>query len=148
MNRVQNGLLVVLLLAAACDTATTGIDSYPSVEIEVGGAPMTVWLADESSERRSGLSGIEQLPSGIEGMLFTWDVPVSATFNMEDTPMPLDIWWFDSAGSLIGSYEMEPCLEDDCARYRSPGQVKWALETPLGEFEFEPGATLSTVETG
>ncbi len=146
MNRCGIGLVLVSLLLAGCDTSATPVDTYAAIDIEVGGESLTVWFGDDSDERRSGLMEVDELPPGIEGMLFTWDAPVTPTFTMENTPLPLDIWWFDPGGLLIGSYEMEPCVSGDCPDYRAPGQVKWALETPLGEFSFEPGELLSTVE--
>jgi uncharacterized membrane protein (UPF0127 family) len=65
---------------------------------------------------------------------------------MVDTPMSLDIWWFDADRGLIGSTEMEPCVSESCASYRSPGAVQWALETPSGDYDFDPGAVLSTID--
>jgi uncharacterized protein len=79
-------------------------------------------------------------------MLFVFDEPRSATFGMEDTLIPLDIWWFDDTGLLLGSTTMEPCEDQACPSYRSPGVIGWALETPAGEREFVVGAKLSTVE--
>lgn len=75
-------------------------------------------------------------------MLFVYDRPASATFGMLDTLIQLDIWWFDEDGHLLGSAEMEPCPEEPCTDYRSPGPVMWVLETTAGEFEFSTGARL------
>lgn len=77
-------------------------------------------------------------------MLFVYESTQSATFGMLNTPMPLDIWWFDGDGRLVGTTEMEPCFEKPCVDYRSPGPVRWVLETPLGEQDFRMGAMLST----
>jgi len=87
---------------------------------------------------------VEQLPDGLDGVLFVYDSPSSVSFHMLNTPMPLDIWWFDSDDHLVGTTEMEPCSGKPCVSYRSPGPVIWVLETPLGEYEFEFGAQLST----
>ena len=81
-------------------------------------------------------------------MLFSWDEPTSTTFHMRDVGFPLDMWFFDSAGRLIGSARMETCTEGDCASYATPGPIMWALETPVDEWEFDPGAQVSTVEKG
>ncbi len=116
------------------------------VTIEIAGNRLDVWLADESSERRQGLSEIERLPSRIDGMLFVFPVITSPSFNMRDVHFPLDIWWFDSETILIGKTAMEPCAGSACTSYGSPGEVGWALETPAGEHDFEPGARLSIVE--
>lgn len=80
-------------------------------------------------------------------MLFVFDEVRSASFGMRDTLIPLDIWWFDEDGHLVGSAEMEPCASVTCPSYRSPGEVFWALETPAGKWDLGPGDNLS-VSTG
>ena len=107
---------------------------------------LTVWVADESQERRQGLRGVEQLPEGIDGMLFVFPGASSLSFTMRDTLIPLDIWWFDAEMKLMGSTAMVPCGGELCVTYRSPGDAKWALETPAREFRFDQGALLSIVE--
>jgi uncharacterized membrane protein (UPF0127 family) len=77
-------------------------------------------------------------------MLFVFDAPSTPVFVMEDTMIPLDVWFFDGNGSLIGTEEMTPCDAEPCTRYPGPASVHWALETPLGAQEFEPGAVLAT----
>ena len=101
-------------------------------------------MAETPQERRQGLMEVEELPEGLDGMLFVYDSPRSTTFTMLNTPMPLDIWWFDSSGVLVGSTVMEPCSAAPCTGYRSPGEIMWALETPQGRYEFGVGQTLST----
>ena len=51
-------------------------------------ALLYVEVADEASERRRGLMGIEQLPAD-EGMAFVWPSRSSSTFWMKDTLIPL-----------------------------------------------------------
>ena len=132
-------------MVAGCAT-TTGLAGFATATIEVGDQPLTVLLAETSTQRRQGLREVPSLPVGIDGMLFVWDAPTTATFGMLDTMMPLDIWWFDGDGILLGSTRMEPCPAEPCAGHGSPGPIRWALETPAGEFELETGARLSTVE--
>lgn len=104
-------------------------------------------LAETQQQRSQGLRGVEELPEGLDGMLFIFDQPRPATFDMRDTLIPLDIWWFDASGRLLGSTEMKPCPSEPCPNYGSPGEVTWALETPAGQVELVPGDTL-TVGTG
>jgi len=130
---------------AAC-AAAPGLEGFEVAEISVGDSELTVAIADTSAQRRQGLRGVERLPDGIDGMLFVWDSPTSATFAMTDTLLPLDIWWFDEEGRLVGSTVMETCLKGPCVGYGSPGPIMWAMETPTGEYGFIPGALLSTVE--
>lgn len=114
--------------------------------IEVEGTRLDVWLAAESGDRIHGLSEIDSLPEGIDGMLFVFPGATSPSFNMRDVRFPLDIWWFDPGMTLIGKTRMEPCTGSPCTSYGSPGEIKWALETPAGERGFATGATLSIVE--
>ena len=62
---------------------------------------------------------------------------------MRDTLIPLDLWWFDADGRLLGSTEMEPCPSEPCPDYGSPGEVGWALETPAGVADLAPGERLT-----
>ncbi len=104
-------------------------------------------IADEPAERGSGLMEVEDL-GALDGMLFVYDAEAQATFVMLNTLIPLDVWWFDGDGLLIGTAEMDPCPFEPCVRYGSPGPVRWVLETPLGDFDFEMGSLLSNVESG
>jgi len=107
-----------------------------------------VWVADDTDERSQGLRGVGSLPTDIDGMLFVWDAPTETAFVMEDTLIPLDVWFFDAEGVLIGSHEMTPCTADPCPGYPTPGAVSWALETPQGGQAFEIGDRLSTSASG
>lgn len=136
----------VVLALGACSTPAQ--PSFPTANIEVGEVELIVWVADETSERRQGLQDVDELPNGIDGMLFAYTSPVSASFSMRNTLIPLDIWWFDADTALLGGTRMEPCFEESCTSYGSPGPIMWAVETPAGAYEFELGALLSTTGTG
>lgn len=131
---------------AAC--ATPGLDGFTTVTIEVGDATLTVAVADTADERGQGLRRVEELPDGLDGMLFVFEEPKSVTFGMRETIIPLDIWWFDGEGALLGSTAMTPCPAEPCAFYASPAPVAWALETPQGERSFPPDVVLSTGDNG
>ena len=132
---------------AAC-ASTTNTSSVPTEVITVGDSELRVWVADDPEERAQGLRGIEPLPGGVDGMLFVFDAPTSPVFVMEDTLIPLDIWFFDADGGLIGSDVMVPCEAEPCPRYPAPESVRWALETSLGAQAFESGAVLTTSASG
>lgn len=112
----------------------------------MGETRLEVWVADEGDEHRQGLMGVEELPAGIDGMLFVFETLRPAGFHMRNTLMELDIWWFDGDMVLVGTTQMEPCTAQPCPTYRSPGDIQWVLETPRGESDFEPGDRLSIVE--
>lgn len=128
--------------AVACAPDATLAD-FTTTQIEVGEQRLTVAVAETPSQRNQGLRGVETLPEGIDGMLFVFGTPMTATFGMRDTLFPLDIWWFDSEGRLVGSIRMTPCDSPPCVGYDSPGQISWALETPAGEIELAPGDSLA-----
>ncbi len=136
-----------MLVLTSCGSTANGGQS-DIIEIDLEGTRLDVWLADEAAERRRGLSEMEELPSGVDGMLFVFPSPASSTFNMEDVLFPLDIWWFDPDMTLIGRTLMEPCTTSDCTSYGSPGEIRWALETPAGARDFEIGSRLSIVDNG
>lgn len=119
-----------------------------TTEITVDGSGLTVWVADSSEERGQGLRNVESLPEGIDGMLFAWGSPTVTAFGMRDTLIPLDLWWFSPAGSLLGKTEMATCPGGDCPAYPSPAEVLWALETPAGVYSFQQGASLTTTANG
>jgi len=135
----------VLVVVTACSGAgewEPGV--FDETEVSVGGETLAVAVADTPEKRARGLMEVEELPNWLDGMLFVFERSKSASFHMLNTPMPLDIWWFDANGTLIGADSMEPCPANPCVKYRSPGLVKWALETPLDVYEFEMGEVLST----
>jgi uncharacterized membrane protein (UPF0127 family) len=129
------------VVVAAC-APPPGLAGFETAEIEVGEESLTVAMAETSSQRSQGLRNADELPDGLDGMLFVFEEARTATFGMRDTSIPLDIWWFDAEGRLIASTEMEPCPTSSCPTYRSPGEVAWALETPRGDWEFVSGETL------
>lgn len=128
---------------AACAQTAPALAGFETAEIEVGGETLAVALAETPQQRSQGLRDVEELPEGLDGMLFAFGEARPATFGMRDTLIPLDLWWFDANGDLLGSTEMEPCPSDPCPNYGSPGEVAWALETPVGQMELAPGDMLT-----
>jgi hypothetical protein len=131
-----------VLVLAAC--AGPGLEGFETRDIRIGDQALTVAVADTPSLRQQGLRGVEALPEGLDGVLFVFEETRPAVFGMLDTLIPLDIWWFDEEGALVGLTEMRPCPAEPCPDYASPGSVARALETPAGEFAFPAGAKLSS----
>jgi len=137
--------VALLLVATACTGAVewqAGV--FDEVEITVGEERLIVAVADTPPKRAGGLTEVDELPDWLDGMLFVYEEPQSTSFHMLNTPMALDVWWFDAEGLLIGTTSMKPCPVEPCLSYASPGSVMWVLETPVGDYEFTPGAQLST----
>ena len=127
---------------------STVTPDLPTIGLTIGEDALEVWVADEPEERQQGLRAVAELPDGVDGMLFVFPEPTTPNFIMSGTLISLEVWFFDTGGSMIGSHEMTPCPDDPCPLYPAPGPVGWALETPLGERDFRPGAVLSTSASG
>lgn len=78
--------------------------------------------------------GVERLPAD-EGMAFVFDEPVSSTFWMKDTLIPLSIAFVDEADRVIGVRDMQPCEADPCPTYGVDGPYILAIEANLGWFD-------------
>ena len=136
------------MLVAACSSTITNVTEMATAEVTVGDESLQVWVSDDPAERAQGLREIEGLPQGVDGMLFIFSEPSIPSFVMLGALIPLDLWFFDVNGGLVGSAAMQPCAAEPCPRYPAPGGVKWALETPLGAREYEPGDVLTTSASG
>lgn len=119
-----------------------------TVPVEVSRVSLDVLIADTPEERQTGLRGADEIPGGGDGMLFVHETPSYVRYVMLDVPIPLDIWFFDPEGALIGTTEMVPCAAEPCPLYASPGEVSWVLETIANAYEFELGARLSGAPNG
>lgn len=108
----------------------------------VGDLELTLAVAETPAQRSQGLQGITDLPPGLDGMLFVYEQPSTAKFHMRTVGVELDVWWFDGDGKLIGSTEMDTCLDTECVKYPSPGVIGWAVETPRDDYDLLPGQLL------
>ena len=90
---------------------------------------LTVAVADSVAERRQGLMNVADL-GDLDGMLFVWDEPTTGTFWMKDTPLPLDIAFFDGDGAWVDNFAMTPCTTEDCPNYSAQGPYRYAIEVP------------------
>ncbi len=76
-------------------------------------------------------------------MLFIHDSEEPVSYTMLDTLIPLDIWFIDAEGTIVGTLEMVPCGAEPCPSYPSPGPVLRVLETELGRYDFAVGETVT-----
>lgn len=101
--------------------------------VRVGPAAFRVELAQTQEERRRGLMFRRHLPAD-QGMLFI-QPPARAEFWMKNTLIPLDMLYFDAAGTLLQIVpEAQPCRQQDCPTYPSTSPaVGYILEIKGGE---------------
>ena len=84
----------------------------------------------------------------LDGMVFTWEEPLTVSFWMKNTLIPLDIGYFDAERRLFGVLEMTPCTADPCLTYPSGQPVLYALEALPGFFDsIASGTPLALGET-
>lgn len=99
-------------------------------------------IALTQSEQVKGLMHRESLPAD-GGMLFPYQQGHIMTFWMANTPLPLDIGFFDQHGVLLEIHRMYPF---DTNKIRSKSdQIQFALEMHQGWFNskgLRPGAKL------
>ncbi len=69
-----------------------------------GTSAFTIELADDAAERSQGLMHRESLPMSA-GMLFVYERPQAVNFWMENTLIPLDMIFIDSAGQVVKVHE-------------------------------------------
>jgi uncharacterized membrane protein (UPF0127 family) len=109
--------------------ASTGTDDV-AVDLDV-------WIAGEPAQWHQGLTAVTDL-GGADGMLFDFGAAGEHRFYMWQTPMPLDIYFFDAERRFVSFDAMEPCRERSsaaCDRY-SPGvPILLALEVPAGSLD-------------
>jgi uncharacterized membrane protein (UPF0127 family) len=108
-----------------------------------------VWLADTDFERVQGLKEITD-PSlgGGDALVFQFESDTALAFWMKDTLLPLSIAWVDSAGGVVNTADMDPCLADteSCPRFPPGRPYRLAIEMAQGRLQdwgIRPGATIS-----
>ena len=110
--------------------------------IRVGDQPVRMQIAVTEAEMARGLMERRDLAPD-QGMLFVYGQPQALSFWMRDTPLPLDIGYFDATGALREIYQMQP---NDDTKIASRGRdLQFALEMNQGWYlrnGVKPGAKL------
>lgn len=136
---------LLLLCLAACspaprDSAPAGPEDY--FPIEVGDAELELQLAVHPNEQARGLMFREALAPR-HGMLFIFAEPKQRSFWMRNTPLPLDLAYFDAEGRLVESHRLYP--HDERPVLSRSNEIKFALELEQGQMaalEIEIGDSL------
>ena len=132
-------LLLVLFALPACSGSSATPDAGRSSTAEVvvrtdaGERSLSVRVADSEAERERGLMGVGDLPAD-DGMAFVFDAPVTSTFWMKDTQIPLAIAFVGEDGHILTITEMTPCRTDPCPTYAADGPYTLAVEANAGWF--------------
>jgi len=134
--------IVALLALVGCSGTTSSDQAVPVTTVTLQGSQgpihVSVEEANSPAEREQGLMGRTSLGAN-EGMVFTFgdvaDGPVTATFWMKDTLIPLSIAFWDTDRKIAAIRDMEPCETDTCPSYGSPTPYVGALEVNRGFFE-------------
>lgn len=141
--------MLLLLLPALAGCGAGESDALPAsktvfdhFEIKVGEHTVRMQLAVLEPEMQRGL--MERMNLGAdEGMLFVYVRPQRMSFWMRNTPLPLDIGFFNAAGELREIYPLHPFDEKPVASHGDA--LQFALEVNQGWFkanEVRPGAKL------
>ena len=93
---------------------------------------LDVEIADDPIERAEGLMGREDIMPG-QGMLFVFDDEYPRSFWMKNTPLSLDILFFDAEGRWVSSQLSTTPFSTKSLPSGLPAQ--YALEILAGESE-------------
>ena len=150
---MQKGLLLfiipLVLLVSACDY--DGVNSRTPLPLEtwfplkVGEKEIQSQIAIRAGEKERGLMFRETLQEDA-GMLFVYKAPERMTYYMKNTPIPLDIGFFDGSGTLQEVHRMMPY--DLNRTISNSDQIQFALEMNQGWFsrnQLYPGTKLDLV---
>jgi uncharacterized membrane protein (UPF0127 family) len=145
----------ILALVLRHDGSTTGHLSFASPEpapapfaafkearVAYGNKCLRLLIAETEAQRVQGLREVTNL-APYDGMLFVFPNDNIAQFTMAQTPMPLDITFFDEDGTPLDFQPMKPCpdgTDATCPPYSSDHKYRLALETPSGSQH--PGGSL------
>ncbi len=135
-----------LLLAVLLPFLLSACNGEREIRVQVDNINAWVETALTYEQRSEGLMGRESLERD-HGMLFVFPEPQILKFWMLNTPLALDVGFFDAGGKLLNVAQMEP---DGGKRiYRSAGPALYALEMNRGWFRrhgLRPGVRLHLPE--
>ncbi|CAN5813769.1 hypothetical protein BH24ACT5_BH24ACT5_07400 [soil metagenome] len=107
-----------------------------------------LWSAATVEERALGLMNVTDIGEA-DAMLFSFETEDIHEFYMWQTPMSLEIAYFDDDGRLVGSEEMTPCLADDssrCLRFSPDVPFRHAIEWPADSAPVWSEGTVLAIE--
>lgn len=145
-NRFSRSAAMFGMCAALGLSACAAHASGPYVVLD--GHRFRIEIAADEPSRERGLMFRENMPAD-HGMLFIFDDAQVRTFWMKNTPLPLDILYFDQDYKLVSVQQRVPsCLNsgNNCPVYPSDGAAQYVLELNAGTADkigVKPGDVLS-----
>lgn len=129
-------LVVVVVLGLFLYTVimsdSKDMDIY-SHTVTIGDAVFSVGIADSGKEREKGLMFVENLPEK-NGMVFIYNIPISATFWNKNTLIPLDIIWIRD-NKVVGTSSLPAQKGDEIIKTSSNERVDMVIELNRGAVE-------------
>lgn len=125
---------ILLVLVAFVLLAGLAYQHWPQKgKVTLAGHTFNITIANTAKERHQGLTGVKHLPPN-QGMWFVMPGGDKVrVFWMKDTPVPLDILFFDSSLHLVSIQpNAKPCFRKSCPFYISVVPASYALEVPAG----------------
>ena len=123
---------VLILLAILSAPSVFANQSRIFLQTPLDQVYLDVEIADDPIERAEGLMGREDIMPG-QGMLFVFDDEYPRSFWMKNTPLSLDILFFDAEGRWVSSQLSTTPFSTKSLPSGSPAQ--YALEILAGESE-------------
>src|SRR5690348_10206365 len=117
--------LLGLVLAACSPDAQTGAFNLKTADLNVGGTPLKVEVADTPESLSNGLMYRSALPDG-QGMLFVLGPAEQASFWMKNTKIPLSIGFVDGNAILKEEHDMQPF--DERTTRSATNDIRYAIE--------------------
>ena len=121
---------LAFIAAPAC-ALTPPQPELPKIVLTIRDIRISAEVADEPSEKATGLMGREELPEGT-GMLFVFSRPQPLGFWMKDTLIPLSIAYINNEGIIREIHDMQPL--DESGENSVFQDLVYALEVPQGWF--------------
>jgi uncharacterized membrane protein (UPF0127 family) len=146
--------VLMILASGACQAPfeASGNDLPPaSIEISREGKLLSTFkveLALTLPDQGKGLMNRKSLPKD-QGMAFLFSTPVRQSFHMFNTPIALDIAFWDEDNEIIDVMTMTPCTAQPCPSYLPASEFIGALEVNAGVLEskrIRPGDTVALKE--
>lgn len=135
--KVLLGLLFIMVIISSIaslrkETSAPIITAESYFPVRIGSAKLHVQLALTQSEQTTGLMyrtdlGLDQ------GMLFVFRNAKQRSFWMRNTPLPLDLAYFDNTGRLQEIHALYP-YDEKMVSSRSSA-IKFALEVKQGNLD-------------